>query len=230
MQRAAEINVPVINVPGWYDVDDEQTLQLLKAELAGERLPFAEPGLKGADAPATRQFLAAPARATGGRGVVVIAAQTSRSLPVHRRGQSSLLALGGLGLLMMAFVAAAPWIIAHLRLCRLRPGDRSLGRHHHRRRQRSRPPCRSERGLIVIVAWRSPCGCWSSAEEPLLSTDIYRYVWDGRVQAAGINPYPLCRPTSARSPCATPRSIPTSIARTMPSLPIRRWRRCSSSP
>lgn len=24
---------------------------------------------------------------------------------------------------------------------------------------------------------------------PLLSTDIYRYIWDGRVQAAGINPY-----------------------------------------
>lgn len=27
------------------------------------------------------------------------------------------------------------------------------------------------------------------AAPPLLSTDIYRYVWDGRVQAAGINPY-----------------------------------------
>jgi alpha-1,6-mannosyltransferase len=25
--------------------------------------------------------------------------------------------------------------------------------------------------------------------EPLLSTDVYRYVWDGKVQAAGINPY-----------------------------------------
>ncbi len=25
--------------------------------------------------------------------------------------------------------------------------------------------------------------------EPLLSSDIYRYVWDGKVQAAGINPY-----------------------------------------
>lgn len=25
--------------------------------------------------------------------------------------------------------------------------------------------------------------------EPLLSTDIYRYVWDGKIQAAGINPY-----------------------------------------
>ena len=27
------------------------------------------------------------------------------------------------------------------------------------------------------------------AAPPILSTDIYRYVWDGRVQAAGINPY-----------------------------------------
>ena len=27
------------------------------------------------------------------------------------------------------------------------------------------------------------------ALEPLLSSDIYRYIWDGRVQAAGINPY-----------------------------------------
>ena len=58
MQRAAEIDVPVINVPGWYDVDDSRLCRCFKAELAGERLPFAEPGLKGADAPATRQFLA----------------------------------------------------------------------------------------------------------------------------------------------------------------------------
>jgi alpha-1,6-mannosyltransferase len=27
------------------------------------------------------------------------------------------------------------------------------------------------------------------AADPLLSTDVYRYVWDGRVQGAGINPY-----------------------------------------
>jgi alpha-1,6-mannosyltransferase len=27
------------------------------------------------------------------------------------------------------------------------------------------------------------------AAAPILSTDIYRYIWDGRVQAAGINPY-----------------------------------------
>lgn len=34
-------------------------------------------------------------------------------------------------------------------------------------------------GLRAYVLWF----------EPLLSSDIYRYVWDGRVQAAGINPY-----------------------------------------
>jgi rSAM/selenodomain-associated transferase 1 len=58
MQRAAEINVAVINVAGWYDVDDQQTFQLLQSEFSGERLPFAKPGVVGSDAPATRQFLA----------------------------------------------------------------------------------------------------------------------------------------------------------------------------
>jgi hypothetical protein len=58
IQRAAEIDIPVINVPGWYDIDDKQTLQLLEAELAGNRLPFTDPGTQGADAPATRHFLA----------------------------------------------------------------------------------------------------------------------------------------------------------------------------
>lgn len=58
MQRAAEIKVPVINIPGWYDVDDAQTLHLLETEFAGGTLPFADPGIKGTEAPATRQFLA----------------------------------------------------------------------------------------------------------------------------------------------------------------------------
>jgi uncharacterized protein len=58
MQRAAEIDIPVISIPGWYDVDNEQTLHLLRTELAGGHLAFADPGLKGTEAPATRQFLA----------------------------------------------------------------------------------------------------------------------------------------------------------------------------
>jgi alpha-1,6-mannosyltransferase len=39
--------------------------------------------------------------------------------------------------------------------------------------------------LAVAVAVRVPV----LLADPFLSTDIYRYVWDGRVQAAGINPY-----------------------------------------
>jgi hypothetical protein len=58
LQRAREIDLPVLPVPEWYDIDDEYTLRLLEAELAGERLAFAAPGLIGADAPATRMFLA----------------------------------------------------------------------------------------------------------------------------------------------------------------------------
>ena len=58
IERAREIGRPVVEVPGWYDVDDAQTLRLLESELDGAPLSFAAPGLTGADAPATRQFLA----------------------------------------------------------------------------------------------------------------------------------------------------------------------------
>ncbi|TMJ00476.1 MAG: glycosyltransferase [Alphaproteobacteria bacterium] len=70
VERAAEIGVPVVNVPGWYDVDDAETLALLQSELAGEPLPFAQAGLRGAAAPATRAYLAAraaPQRARSAR-------------------------------------------------------------------------------------------------------------------------------------------------------------------
>ncbi|MEA2903279.1 MAG: uncharacterized protein QOI12_666 [Alphaproteobacteria bacterium] len=58
VERAREIGLPVVDVPQWYDIDDEYTLRLLQAEFAGEPLAFAPPGFVGADAPATRRFLA----------------------------------------------------------------------------------------------------------------------------------------------------------------------------
>ena len=58
MQRAAEVNVPVVNVPGWYDVDDASSLALLLSELAGRLPVFASRGLHGAPAPATRAHFA----------------------------------------------------------------------------------------------------------------------------------------------------------------------------
>ena len=57
LERAREIGLPVVAVPGWYDVDDEASFRMLEAELAGTRPGFA--GLVGAPAPATRQFMRA---------------------------------------------------------------------------------------------------------------------------------------------------------------------------
>ena len=39
---------------------------------------------------------------------------------------------------------------------------------------------------VAGALWMRGCGVWA---EPLLSDDVFRYVWDGRVWAAGVNPY-----------------------------------------
>lgn len=46
-----------------------------------------------------------------------------------------------------------------------------------------------DRTLWLIFALGIALRAYVLLFEPLLSSDIYRYVWDGRVQAAGINPY-----------------------------------------
>jgi hypothetical protein len=43
--------------------------------------------------------------------------------------------------------------------------------------------------LLVVVGFAALFRLSVLFAPPLLSDDIYRYVWDGRVQAAGINPY-----------------------------------------
>lgn len=55
LERAHEIGVPVVELPTWYDVDDEASFRMLEAELAGVRPDFAAD--VGSDAPATRRFL-----------------------------------------------------------------------------------------------------------------------------------------------------------------------------
>jgi uncharacterized protein len=57
LERARALGLPVVNVPGWYDVDDAASLRMLTDELSGRRPAFADPDLVGADAPASRQFL-----------------------------------------------------------------------------------------------------------------------------------------------------------------------------
>ena len=47
----------------------------------------------------------------------------------------------------------------------------------------------SKRALWLIFGVAIVLRAYVLLFDPLLSSDIYRYVWDGRVQAAGINPY-----------------------------------------
>ena len=56
VERAAEIGLPVDEVPGWYDVDDAQSLGMLRDEIAGVDIPYLK-GIKGAMAAATRDFV-----------------------------------------------------------------------------------------------------------------------------------------------------------------------------
>ena len=56
LQRAAELSLPVVNIGQWYDVDEAPTLELLRAELRGDPLPFPHRGTA-AQAPCTTAYL-----------------------------------------------------------------------------------------------------------------------------------------------------------------------------
>jgi rSAM/selenodomain-associated transferase 1 len=60
VERAHEIGLPVVDVPGWYDVDDAASLRLLEDEFAGTLPSFAT--ARGAEAAMTRRFLDARRR------------------------------------------------------------------------------------------------------------------------------------------------------------------------
>ena len=53
----------------------------------------------------------------------------------------------------------------------------------------ARPAASSGRGLALIVAVAAVMRLAALVAPPYLSTDIYRYIWDGRIAGAGINPY-----------------------------------------
>ena len=66
VERAHEIGLPVVNVPGWYDVDDGASLRMLEEELSGRIPAFSK--IAGADAPATRRFFRQRQRLAQGLG------------------------------------------------------------------------------------------------------------------------------------------------------------------
>jgi alpha-1,6-mannosyltransferase len=109
--------------------------------------------------------------------------------PDHVRGER--LALAGLsacGVAMLVFVALGPWLIRTAGYQAFIPAVAASGLLTLvAARLAGDVPARS--GLIVILGLALAMRLLLVGEEPFLSNDIYRYIWDGRVQAAGINPY-----------------------------------------
>jgi glycosyltransferase A (GT-A) superfamily protein (DUF2064 family) len=75
VERSKEINLPVIALPAWYDVDDQISLSRLLSELFPERANEAVP--RGSPAPYTREFLR---QILVGEGTSRIWPQTSTSV------------------------------------------------------------------------------------------------------------------------------------------------------
>ena len=109
-------------------------------------------------------------------------------LPRHSIVHRELCSLGGLGALLTLAALAGPslhraaggmaWLglilgWSLLSLVALRISRRTPGRS----------------ALLIILTAAALMRVALLIEPPYLSSDIYRYVWDGRVQGAGINPY-----------------------------------------
>jgi alpha-1,6-mannosyltransferase len=109
--------------------------------------------------------------------------------PDHVRGER--LALAGLsaaGVAMLMFAGFGPWIARTAGYGTFIPALVASGLLTIiAARLAGDVPTRA--GLIVIIGLALAMRLVLVGQEPFLSTDIYRYIWDGRVQAAGINPY-----------------------------------------
>ena len=64
------------------------------------------------------------------------------------------------------------------------------------------------RDLALILAVAGMMRAAALVSPPYLSTDIYRYIWDGRVAAAGINPYRYIPSDPHLAPLRDPKVFP----------------------
>jgi hypothetical protein len=69
------------------------------------------------------------------------------------------------------------------------------------------------RTVWVVIAIAVAARIGPLIAPPFLSTDIFRYVWDGRVQAAGINPYAFLPADSSADRAAGRRNFPAHQSR-----------------
>ncbi|MGZ6254238.1 MAG: hypothetical protein ACXWM1_14355, partial [Candidatus Binataceae bacterium] len=111
------------------------------------------------------------------------------SHPAHARQElAALIALCAAGGAMLIFVGAAPWIIRTYSYAAFLPAAAASGLITIAATSLSaNVPART--GLLVILGLALVMRLLLVGQEPFLSTDLYRYIWDGRVQATGVNPF-----------------------------------------
>jgi hypothetical protein len=108
--------------------------------------------------------------------------------PAARQDFTALIGLCLAGCVLLALAVTAPWIVRTLGYAVFVPALVASGLVTiFATRCAVHVPARS--GLIVVLGFALAMRLALVGIEPLLSTDLYRYIWDGRVQAAGINPY-----------------------------------------
>src|SRR5215217_777327 len=90
------------------------------------------------------------------------------SVVLYRAGLSASGVSGIRFFMRIAFIQSAIYLLAAWIVTRSRPSDSTL---------------------LIAVAFAIVFRLSILFAPPYLSDDIYRYVWDGRVQAAGVNPY-----------------------------------------
>src|SRR4051812_13711172 len=108
--------------------------------------------------------------------------------PSSRRELAALAGLFGIGCAMLAFVAAGPWIIRSFGYGVFIPAVIASGFLTIAATQIS-AAAPTGIGLLIVLSFGMAMRLLLVGQEPFLSTDLYRYIWDGRVQAAGLNPY-----------------------------------------
>ena len=89
---------------------------------------------------------------------------------------------------MLLFVAAGPWIVDQSGDGALAPAAAASGLLTILAASLS-PRVDGRIALAAILLLALAMRLLLVGQETYLSNDIYRYIWDGRVQAAGINPY-----------------------------------------
>jgi len=108
--------------------------------------------------------------------------------PAARQDSLALVGLCLTGCAMLVLALAAPWIVRTFGYAVFVPALAASGLLTITATHCAvNVPVRA--GLAIILVFAVAARLAIVGIEPLLSTDLYRYIWDGRVQAAGINPY-----------------------------------------